>query len=70
MILTDDVLPLVEEPASKWALKVAIRNASYWRKIKKVKVSSHDIAILIVGPDRTFAATTPGYEAVTTPGTC
>ncbi|KAJ4493983.1 hypothetical protein C8J55DRAFT_500293 [Lentinula edodes] len=59
----------VVEPASKWTLKVAITNASYYKKIKKVKASSHDIAILIVGPDRTFAATTPGYDPATTPGT-
>lgn len=59
----------VVEPASKWTLKVAIRNSSYWRKIKKMKASSDDIAVLIVGPDHTFAAATSGYETATTPGT-
>ncbi|KAH7879484.1 uncharacterized protein C8R40DRAFT_1066548 [Lentinula edodes] len=57
------------EPASKWTLKVAIRNTHYWRKIKKMRASSDDIAVLIVGPDHTFAATTPGYDPATTPGT-
>ncbi|KAJ3874046.1 hypothetical protein F5051DRAFT_417736 [Lentinula edodes] len=57
------------EPASKWTLKVAIRNTSYWRKIKKMQASSDDIAVLIVGPDHTFAATTRGYDPATTPGT-
>ncbi|KAJ3891255.1 hypothetical protein GG344DRAFT_65586 [Lentinula edodes] len=57
------------EPASKWTLKVAIRNTLYWRKIKKMRASSDDIAVLIVGPDHTFAATTRGYDPATTPGT-
>ncbi|KAJ4493973.1 hypothetical protein C8J55DRAFT_500271 [Lentinula edodes] len=46
------------EDSSKWALRVGVKSPSSWKRIPGVRISMDDIAVLFIGSDKAFAATT------------